>query len=85
MTPYSPSFLESKKKKFPLVRVSRELKNELDEAKDRLFPFRVTYNDVLSLLPRCPSCGALLLRLEKNDVLTCWKCGKKYILSEVKP
>jgi ribosomal protein S27AE len=81
MTPYSPSFLESKKRKFPLVRISNELKRELDEAKDKLFPFRVTYNDVLSLLPRCPSCGALVLRLEK-DVLTCWKCGKKYRLEE---
>ena len=81
MTPYSPSYLD--KKKLPVIRVSNELKSELDDAKNALFPFRVSYNDVMSMLPRCPKCGALLFRLEKDGLLQCWKCRKKYRLEEV--
>jgi len=80
-----PIFPSNKnKKKFPVVRVSKELKQELDEIKNNVFPFQTTYNKVLSLLPRCPNCGALVLKLEKDDTLTCWKCGRKYVLTEVK-
>jgi DNA-directed RNA polymerase subunit RPC12/RpoP len=73
------------KENFPVVRVSKELKDELDEMKDKLFPVRITYNKVLMLLPRCPSCGSLLVRLDREDnVVRCWKCGKRYRLEEVK-
>jgi len=82
VTPYSPS--ELRRRKMPAIRVSNELKSELDDAKNTLFPFRVSYNDVLSLLPRCPHCNSLLLRLEKDDALQCWKCKKKYRLEEVR-
>ncbi|MCI4409580.1 MAG: hypothetical protein JHC26_10850 [Thermofilum sp.] len=76
---------DKNKKKFPIVRVSKELKSELDEMKDRLFPVRITYNKVLMLLPRCPHCGALLVRLDREpDVIRCWKCGRRYRLEEVK-
>jgi len=70
-------------KKQPLIRVNKELKDELDEIRNTLFPFRVSYNDVLSLLPRCPSCGALLLKSREESTVQCWKCRKKYTLTEV--
>jgi len=69
---------------YPLIRVNNELKKELDEVRNTLFPFRTSYNDVLTLLPRCPHCGSLLFKLEKDDTLQCWKCKKKFRLEEAR-
>ena len=79
MTPYSPSYLD-KKKSLTLIRISNELKSELDDAKNAFLPFRVSYNDVMSMLPRCPKCGALLLKSREESTVQCWKCRKKYTL-----
>ncbi|MCI4409733.1 MAG: hypothetical protein JHC26_11630 [Thermofilum sp.] len=85
MTEKQPIFPSSKdKESFPVIRVEKKLKDELDEMRDKLFPVRITYNKVLMLLPRCPNCGSLLVRLDREpDVVRCWRCGKRYRLEEV--
>jgi predicted RNA-binding Zn-ribbon protein involved in translation (DUF1610 family) len=70
------------KKRLQVIRIRKELKSELNEIRDTVFPFSISYNDVLSLWPRCPSCSALLLQIEKDGTLKCWKCGKEYKLIE---
>ena len=43
----------------------------------------MSIGDVVKTWPRPPCCDALLFQLTKGGELVCWKCGKKYSLTQL--
>mgnify|MGYP001772781539 CR=1 FL=1 len=72
-----------KKHTFTTVAISRSLKEELDEVREKFF-FGASIKKTLNMaMPRCPACGGLLIRKLGSSYLACVKCGREYELKEV--
>ena len=72
-----------KKHTFTTVAISRSLKEELDEVREKFF-FGASVKKTLNMaLPRCPVCGGLLIQKFAASHLICVKCGREYELKEV--
>ena len=71
-----------KKHTYTTVAISRALKEELDEVREKFF-FGASVKKTLDIaMPRCPACGGLLIRKLGSSYLACAKCGREYELKE---
>ena len=68
---------------YTTVAISRALKEELDEVREKFF-FGASIKKTLDIaMPRCPACGGLLIQKFASPHLICVKCGREYELKEV--
>lgn len=65
------------------IRVPKEFRRELWYAARAMFKV-IPASRAVEFWPRSPCCGALLMQDPVTEHLVCWKCKKRYVLSEVK-